>query len=72
MSHHPYYTISNKKGKFSLGLVALNNIAPILTLNSNLQLTVLPQGSFVKQDFGFKVYIPSSRQVEDSQIPDDE
>lgn len=29
-------------------------------------------GSFVKQDFGFKVYIPSSRQVEDSQIPDDE
>ncbi|KAI5740833.1 hypothetical protein M8J76_007733 [Diaphorina citri] len=29
-------------------------------------------GSFVKQDFGFKVYIPSSKQVEDSQIPDDE
>ncbi|XP_026685174.1 DNA polymerase epsilon subunit 2 [Diaphorina citri] len=29
-------------------------------------------GSFVKQDFGFKVYIPSSKQVEDSQIPEDE
>ncbi|KAL1461562.1 hypothetical protein WDU94_013447 [Cyamophila willieti] len=29
-------------------------------------------GSFVKQDFGFKVYIPSTRQVEDSQIPDDD
>lgn len=29
------------------------------------------QGSFSKADFIFKVYYPSSRQIEDSQIPED-
>ncbi|XP_062555161.1 DNA polymerase epsilon subunit 2 [Armigeres subalbatus] len=33
--------------------------------------TVLNTGSFPKSNFGFKVYIPTSRVVEDSQIPDD-
>uniref|UniRef100_A0A8D8AUI9 DNA polymerase epsilon subunit n=2 Tax=Culex pipiens TaxID=7175 RepID=A0A8D8AUI9_CULPI len=33
--------------------------------------TVLNTGSFPKSKFAFKVYIPSSRTVEDSQIPDD-
>ncbi|CAG2060324.1 unnamed protein product [Timema podura] len=29
------------------------------------------KGSFPKSDFSFKVYVPSSRQVEDSQLPTD-
>ncbi|XP_058812218.1 DNA polymerase epsilon subunit 2 [Topomyia yanbarensis] len=33
--------------------------------------TVMNTGSFPKSKFAFKVYIPSSRTVEDSQIPDD-
>ncbi|XP_050336121.1 DNA polymerase epsilon subunit 2 [Bactrocera neohumeralis] len=33
--------------------------------------TVLNTGSFVKSKFAFKVYIPASRTVEDSEIPDD-
>ncbi|XP_037938903.1 DNA polymerase epsilon subunit 2 [Teleopsis dalmanni] len=32
--------------------------------------TVLNTGSFVKSKFGFKVYIPSTRTIEDSEIPD--
>lgn len=30
------------------------------------------QGSFPKSKFTFKVYVPSSRIIEDSQIPDDD
>ncbi|KAK3859123.1 hypothetical protein Pcinc_034724 [Petrolisthes cinctipes] len=33
---------------------------------------VVNPGSFSKNDFSFKVYLPSSKQVEDSQIGDDE
>ncbi|KAH8270143.1 hypothetical protein KR018_004652 [Drosophila ironensis] len=33
--------------------------------------TVLNTGSFVKSKFAFKVYIPATRTVEDSEIPDD-
>jgi hypothetical protein len=29
-------------------------------------------GSFEKHDFCFKTYIPTSRTVEDSQVPEDE
>lgn len=30
------------------------------------------QGSFPKSKFTFKVYVPSTRTIEDSQIPDDD
>lgn len=30
------------------------------------------QGSFSKNEFSFKVYLPATRQVEDSQIGDDD
>ncbi|XP_016981389.1 DNA polymerase epsilon subunit 2 [Drosophila rhopaloa] len=33
--------------------------------------TVLNTGSFVKSKFAFKVYIPATRTIEDSEIPDD-
>lgn len=34
--------------------------------------TILNTGSFPKSNFAFKVYVPSSRTIEDSHIPDDE
>lgn len=33
---------------------------------------ILPQGSFPKSKFAFKVYVPSTRTIEDSHIPDDD
>jgi len=33
--------------------------------------TVLNTGSFVKSKFAFKVYIPATRTIEDSEIPGD-
>uniref|UniRef100_T1H0P7 DNA polymerase epsilon subunit n=1 Tax=Megaselia scalaris TaxID=36166 RepID=T1H0P7_MEGSC len=34
--------------------------------------TVLNTGSFIKSQFSFKVYVPSTRTIEDSEIPEDE
>jgi DNA polymerase epsilon subunit 2 len=33
---------------------------------------VVNTGSFPKSNFSFKLYMPASRTVEDSQIPDDD
>lgn len=34
--------------------------------------TVLNTGSFPKSKFSFKVYLPGTKTIEDSEIPDDE
>ena len=39
-----------------------------MMLDSNFDFS----GSFQRQDYSFKTYIPSSRKVEDSQIPGEE
>jgi len=38
----------------------------------NLGCQVINPGTFAKHDFSFKTYIPSSRTVEDSQVPDED
>lgn len=45
----------------------------ILKMRSNhfILFFVVSQGSFPKSKFTFKVYVPSSKLMEDSQIPDD-
>jgi hypothetical protein len=48
-----------------------------VALNTNLQqrciyaIVFLSQGSFPKNEFSFKIYIPAARRIEDSQIPND-
>ena len=51
-------------------VVCADKFDPFVTEHSGC--TIVNPGSFAKNDFSFKTYMLKTKQIEDSQIPDDE